>query len=356
MRVACCVGVAGFEPTTSCSQSRCATKLRHTPSFRACGDSPYRQLRSLAAMAPPAPVTVPDPDSLAQLVTATARINNITAAEFDLVRLGTSTVFASSDRAVVAKVPLSGVRVSYESVVENIAFVMSLADCDAPLLQPLGPPRRLPDGQAVTFWPRADPAPPRLTPTQTAALINRCHAVEQPRRAPEWTPLSYHVRRRARTPIMAALGVPADLIEELTSRLGAAVETLERLLDSDHTNRRWVLVHGDIHPGNIMTYRGDLALIDFDDLCWGPAEADVSVMTQNYERLSDTPEDVDEFLKAYTRTDHLDPVLMRHIRVANELTDCLWIGCLWGRTPGAADELIKRFDSLNDPTGRWSDF
>jgi hypothetical protein len=25
------VGVAGFEPTTPCSQSRCATKLRHTP-------------------------------------------------------------------------------------------------------------------------------------------------------------------------------------------------------------------------------------------------------------------------------------------------------------------------------------
>jgi RNA 3'-terminal phosphate cyclase len=25
------VGVAGFEPTTLCSQSRCATRLRHTP-------------------------------------------------------------------------------------------------------------------------------------------------------------------------------------------------------------------------------------------------------------------------------------------------------------------------------------
>ena len=26
-----CVGTAGFEPTTPCSQSRCATKLRHVP-------------------------------------------------------------------------------------------------------------------------------------------------------------------------------------------------------------------------------------------------------------------------------------------------------------------------------------
>jgi hypothetical protein len=26
------VGLAGFEPTTPCSQSRCATKLRHSPS------------------------------------------------------------------------------------------------------------------------------------------------------------------------------------------------------------------------------------------------------------------------------------------------------------------------------------
>jgi hypothetical protein len=29
------VGTAGFEPATPCSQSRCATKLRHVPSHRA---------------------------------------------------------------------------------------------------------------------------------------------------------------------------------------------------------------------------------------------------------------------------------------------------------------------------------
>ena len=28
---ACIVGMAGFEPATPCSQSRCATKLRHIP-------------------------------------------------------------------------------------------------------------------------------------------------------------------------------------------------------------------------------------------------------------------------------------------------------------------------------------
>ena len=29
------VGVQGFEPWTPCSQSRCATRLRHTPNFTA---------------------------------------------------------------------------------------------------------------------------------------------------------------------------------------------------------------------------------------------------------------------------------------------------------------------------------
>lgn len=28
------VGMVGFEPTTSCTQSTCATKLRHTPLLR----------------------------------------------------------------------------------------------------------------------------------------------------------------------------------------------------------------------------------------------------------------------------------------------------------------------------------
>ena len=34
------VGVAGFEPAASCSQSRCATRLRHTPKPRLSGVSP----------------------------------------------------------------------------------------------------------------------------------------------------------------------------------------------------------------------------------------------------------------------------------------------------------------------------
>ena len=71
---------------------------------------------------------------------------------------------------------------------------------------------------------------------------------------------------------------------------------------------------------------------------------------------ADIIENSDSFLEAYTGTDHLDAPLMRHIRAANKLTDCLWVGCLWGRAPGAADELVNRFGSLDDPTGRWSDF
>src|ERR1700761_6924950 len=36
------VGVAGFEPATPCSRSRCATRLRYTPTFRStiCGKRP----------------------------------------------------------------------------------------------------------------------------------------------------------------------------------------------------------------------------------------------------------------------------------------------------------------------------
>ena len=33
---ACIVGMAGFEPATPWSQTRCATKLRHIPCFLCC--------------------------------------------------------------------------------------------------------------------------------------------------------------------------------------------------------------------------------------------------------------------------------------------------------------------------------
>jgi hypothetical protein len=45
------VGAIGFEPTTPWSQTRCATRLRHTPTSRITGHDPYRFGREAARRA-----------------------------------------------------------------------------------------------------------------------------------------------------------------------------------------------------------------------------------------------------------------------------------------------------------------
>src|SRR5882672_8922572 len=59
------VGARGFEPPTSCSQSRCATRLRHAPSPRvapvlvASGRACNRRVRRVVAPASRSPAEAP---------------------------------------------------------------------------------------------------------------------------------------------------------------------------------------------------------------------------------------------------------------------------------------------------------
>ncbi len=42
-----------------------------------------------------------------------------------------------------------------------------------------------------------------------------------------------------------------------------------------------MLIHGDLHPGNVHVYRGDAWVLDFEDLMWGFPEQDVAVSLYN---------------------------------------------------------------------------
>ena len=66
---------------------------------------------------------------------------------------------------------------------------------------------------------------------------------------------------------------------DILDRAMAAVETAFTKLDPKEAQ----LIHGDLHPWNVHTYRGSLTAFDFEDVTWGHRVQDVAT-TLFYER------------------------------------------------------------------------
>lgn len=134
------------------------------------------------------------------------------------------------------------------------------------------------DGYVVTLWTYYEPATPReVAPADYAHALGRLHAgmrtVDVP--APHVTDRVDQARRlvagRARSPALA------DADREL---LGSTLQNLRRRI-VEHGGAEQLL-HGEPHPGNVLTTKHGLLFIDLETCCRGPVEFD----------LAHAPEDV----------------------------------------------------------------
>jgi len=94
---------------------------------------------------------------------------------------------------------------------------------------------------------------------QVGGLWGRVQAEMNSKRAP---PDLESARDRARRLIESSERIPADIRD-------AALRAVESLPFGDR------LLHGDCHPANIMRHGDELVIIDWSNVCRGPAEADL---------------------------------------------------------------------------------
>jgi len=136
------------------------------------------------------------------------------------------------------------------------------------------------DGFVVTLWTYYEPAAPReVSPAGYAGALQRLHAgmrkLEVP--APHFTDrveqAQQLVASRDHTPALA------DADREL---LGDTLRSLRRVI-GDHGAAEQLL-HGEPHPGNVLTTKNGLLFIDLETCCRGPVEFD----------LAHAPEEVSE--------------------------------------------------------------
>ena len=157
----------------------------------------------------------------------------------------------------------------------EIGLAQRLAESESPVAVPY--PRAEPrvydrDGFAVTLWTYHEPVAPReVSPAGYANALERLHAGMRQLdvRTPHFTDRVEEAQRLVRSSNLTPDLADADrelLITALRSRRQAIADRggAEQLL------------HGEPHPGNVLSTKSGPLFIDFETCCRGPVEFDVA--------------------------------------------------------------------------------
>jgi hypothetical protein len=177
---------------------------------------------------------------------------------------------------VVARVALSG----YEIARFEVALAQRLTETGSPVgvLDPRVEPRVYErDGFVITLWTYDEPVPPReVPPVDYARALERLHAgmrkldVTSPHFTDRVTQAQQLVESGDDTPALADAG--RELLRTTLrdqTRLIGDVGAAEQLL------------HGEPHPGNLLSTSDGPLFIDLETCCRGPVEFDLAHVPQD---------------------------------------------------------------------------
>ena len=285
------------------------------------------------------------PDTTAPQVAEAAAHAGLCDGSFKALRAASNVVLADSGSRIVARV---GQRQTSDTVAEALSSAAAVAATGAPVLPPLKPRLwRLADGRPVTFWPMGEP-PGEVTPQDLARLAARLHMCELPDSLPRWDPARRTARKQQQLADMAADStLPKNYVSKLLERWQRCVHMMNGIITDDPP----VIVHGDLHPGNVVRWHGELVLCDLDGLCRGPREADIAKLMFHFDRFREAGA-CTEFLAAYPHPFASETV--ETLRTVLEISACIWLASLWAERPDSRKELQRRMGSLDDPTVRWA--
>lgn len=163
----------------------------------------------------------------------------------------------------------------------ELAQRLAESGCPVAALEPRAEPRVYErDGFVVTLWTYYEPVTPReVSPAGYAKALERLHAgmrtldVPTPHFTDRVEQAQRLVANRDHTPELA------DADREL---LGDTLRSLRRVVGERGGAEQ--LLHGEPHPGNVLTTKNGLLFIDLETCCRGPVEFD----------LAHAPEEVSE--------------------------------------------------------------
>jgi aminoglycoside phosphotransferase (APT) family kinase protein len=165
----------------------------------------------------------------------------------------------------------------------EIGLARRLAETLSPVaaLDPRAEPRVYErDGFVVTLWTYYEPvAPPEVSPAAYANALERLHAGM--RRLDVRTP-HFTDRVAAAQRLVESSSLTPDLAGADRELLITTLRSRSRAIAA--RDGAGQLLHGEPHPGNVLSTKSGLLFIDFETCCRGPVEFD----------LAHVPEDVSE--------------------------------------------------------------
>ncbi|MFD3311848.1 phosphotransferase enzyme family protein [Streptomyces sp. NPDC058694] len=178
----------------------------------------------------------------------------------------------------------------------EVAQRLGESGCPVAALEPRVEPRVYErDGFVVSLWTYYEPVSPQeVSPADYSSALGQLHAgmrkLDVP--TPHFTDRIQHAQEllanRERTPALA------DADREL---LGDTLRSMRRAIGERGGAEQ--LLHGEPHPGNLLTTKSGLLFIDFETCCRGPVEFD----------LAHAPEEVGEHYPG------VDQDLLRECRI-----------------------------------------
>jgi hypothetical protein len=127
------------------------------------------------------------------------------------------------------------------------------------------------DGFAITLWAYYEPVTPGVSPADFAAALEQLHVgmrkVDVP--IPRFTDRIAEASELVRGPDLSPALGEADR-EFLSSRL----ESLRQAIEDRGAPEQ--LLHGEPHPGNVLSTKNGPLFIDFETCCRGPVEFDLA--------------------------------------------------------------------------------
>jgi hypothetical protein len=163
----------------------------------------------------------------------------------------------------------------------ELAQRLAGSGCPVAALEPRVDPRVYErDGFVVTLWTYYEPATPReVSPADYARALERLHAgmreLDFP--TPHFTDRVEHAQQ-----LVASRDLTPALADADRELLDGTLRSLRRMIGDRGAAEQ--LLHGEPHPGNVLTTKNGLLFIDLETCCRGPVEFD----------LAHAPEEVSE--------------------------------------------------------------
>ena len=175
---------------------------------------------------------------------------------------------------VFARVAHVGQEVAEREV--ELALRLAEAGCPVARLEPRVDPRVYTrDGFAVTLWTYYEPVTPLVSPADYARALVQLHAgmrkIDMP--SPRFTDRLAEAEEIAASPDLSPELSDADRAF-LSCRLGG----LRRAIEARGAAEQ--LLHGEPHPGNVLSTENGPLFIDLETRCRGPVEFDLAHVPQ----------------------------------------------------------------------------